>query len=83
MASTDDGLPSAPVVATRPSSGVASARRAAQVVGPVASNEMYGYEPALALALGGSGKPETVRRLDLFAHHVLLSRLTPLKVRPV
>ena len=30
---------------------------------------------------GGSGKPETVRRVNLFNHHALLSQLTELKNR--
>ncbi len=49
------------------------ARQAAADLGPLAWNEMYGYEPALAF--GGSGAPETVRRYPLFAHHALLSQL--------
>lgn len=49
------------------------AKQAAASVGPLAWNEMYGYEPALAF--GGSGAPETVRRYPLFAHHALLSQL--------
>jgi hypothetical protein len=57
----------------------ADARRAAKNVGPIAWNEMYGYEPALAL--GGSGKPETVRRFNMFNHHLLLSQLGELKAR--
>jgi hypothetical protein len=59
----------------------AETQRAAADVGPVAWNEMYGYEPARAL--GGSGKPDTIRRFDIFAHHLLLSQLTPLSLRSV
>jgi hypothetical protein len=54
-------------------------RRARKDVGPLSWDEMYGYEPALAL--GGSGKPETVRRVNIFNHHLLLSQLTPVKRR--
>jgi hypothetical protein len=59
----------------------ADTKRAAEDVGPIAWNEMYGYEPALAL--GGSGKPDTVRRLNIFTHHLLLSQLLPLTLRRV
>lgn len=54
-------------------------RRAAKALGPVAWNEMYGYEPALAL--GGSGKPDTVRRYNIFNHQLLLSQLGEAKLR--
>jgi hypothetical protein len=57
----------------------ADAKRAARDVGPLAWDEMYGYEPALAL--GGSGNPETVRRVTIFNHHLLLSQLVEAKVR--
>jgi len=65
----------------KPAMQEADAKRAAKDVGPLSWNEMYGYEPALAL--GGPGTPDTVRRFDLFTHHVLLSQLTPLKLRKV
>jgi hypothetical protein len=55
------------------------AKRAAADVGPLAWDEMYGFEPALAL--GGSGKPETVRRYNVFNHHLLLSQLVEAKSR--
>jgi hypothetical protein len=54
-------------------------QRAAKDLGPLAWNEMYAYEPALAL--GGSGKPETVRKVDLINHHLLLSQLAPIKLQ--
>jgi hypothetical protein len=54
-------------------------KQAVQDVGPLAWNEMYGYEPALRL--GGSGKPDTVRKYNIFNHHLLLSQLAPIKVR--
>ena len=57
----------------------ADAQRAAKAVGPLGWDEMYGYEPALAL--GGSGDPETVRRLNIFNHDLLLSQLGELKLR--
>jgi hypothetical protein len=41
--------------------------------GHLAWNEMYGFQPALAL--GGSGAPDTVRRLPLVAHLVALAQL--------
>lgn len=53
-------------------------KRAVKDLGPLAWDEMYGYEPALAL--GGSGERETVRRYKLFEHHLLLSQLGELKV---
>ena len=65
----------------KPAMQEAETKRAAKDVGPIAWNEMYGYEPALAL--GGSGKPDTVRRYDIFTHHLLLSQLVPLKLRRV
>jgi hypothetical protein len=55
------------------------AKRAAKAVGPLAWDEMYGYEPALAL--GGSGKPDTVRRYNIFNHQILLSQLVAAKLR--
>jgi hypothetical protein len=36
---------------------------------------MYGYEPALAL--GGPGTLDTVRRVPLAAHHAFLASLQP------
>lgn len=48
-------------------------KRALHDVGPLAWDEMYGYEPALAL--GGSGEPEGVRRYNIFNHHLMLSQL--------
>ena len=57
----------------------ADAQRAAKDVGSLAWDEMYGYEPALAL--GGSGDPATVRRLNIFNHHLLLSQLGEVKLR--
>lgn len=57
----------------------ADVQRAAKDVGPLAWDEMYGYEPALAL--GGSGKPETVRRFNFFNHHLLLTQLGEVKRR--
>jgi hypothetical protein len=57
----------------------ADVRRAAKDVGTLAWNEMYGYEPALAL--GGSDDPANVRRLNIFTHHLLLSQLGPAKLR--
>jgi hypothetical protein len=65
----------------KPAMHEAETKRAAKDVGPISWNEMYGYEPALAL--GGSGKADTVRRFDLFTHHLLLSQLVPLKLRKV
>lgn len=53
--------------------------RAANDVGLLAWDEMYGYEPALAL--GGSGKPDTVRRFNIFNHQLLLSQLVEPKLR--
>jgi hypothetical protein len=52
-------------------------KRAAADVGPLDWNEMYAYEPALAL--GGSGKRETIRKVNLFNHHHLLAQLGPIK----
>lgn len=57
----------------------ADAKRAARDQGPLAWDEMYGYEPALAL--GGARKPENVRRVNIFNHHLLLSQLVEAKVR--
>jgi hypothetical protein len=54
-------------------------RRAAKDVGSLAWDEMYGYEPALAL--GGSGEPDSVRRLNIFRHHLLLAQLSVLRLR--
>lgn len=54
-------------------------KRAAKDVGPLAWDEMYGFEPALAL--GGSGKPDTVRRYNIFNHHLLLSQLSKVQRR--
>lgn len=65
----------------KPAMQEAETQRAAKSVGPIAWNEMYGYEPALAL--GGPGKPDTVRRFDIFTHHLLLSQLAPLELRKV
>jgi len=59
--------------------GEPAVKRAARDVGPLAWDEMYGYEPALAL--GGSGTPETVRRYKLPEHQLLLSQLVEAKVR--
>lgn len=52
-------------------------KRAAKDLGPLEWNEMYAFEPALAL--GGSGKPETVRKVNLFDHHTMLAQLGELK----
>jgi hypothetical protein len=46
-------------------------------VGPLAWDEMYGYEPAPAL--GGSGRADTIRRFKLNEHHILLSQLQELR----
>jgi hypothetical protein len=51
----------------------AEVRRAIKDVGPLEWDEMYGFEPALPL--GGSGAPETVRRVKIFNHHLMLSQL--------
>lgn len=55
----------------------ASAAAAERAVGPLAPDEMYGYEPALAL--GGSGDLDTLRRYKLVEHHILLSQLQELR----
>ena len=54
-----------------------AAANAERLVGPLAWDEMYGYEPAIAL--GGSGEPDTIRRYKLVEHHILLSQLQELE----
>jgi len=56
-----------------------SVRRAVRDHGELTWDEMYGYEPALAL--GGSRNPENVRRFNIFAHHALLSQLVEVRIR--
>jgi hypothetical protein len=48
-------------------------QQATNAVGALEWNEMYAYEPALSL--GGSGRAETVRRVNIFAHHAMLSQM--------
>lgn len=55
-------------------SEVAEATRQA---GRLEWDEMYGYEPALAL--GGSGQVDTIRRFKMNEHHILLSQVQPLR----
>jgi hypothetical protein len=55
------------------------ARRAAAALGELEWNEMYGYEPAPAL--GGSGEPETLRRVNIIAHHLFLSQVMTLRLQ--
>jgi hypothetical protein len=57
----------------------ADAQLASKDQGPLAWDEMYGYEPALAL--GGSREPAHVRRVNIFAHHQLLSQLVDVELR--
>jgi len=49
--------------------------------GPLAWNEMFGYEPALAL--GGSSSVASMRRYGLFVHQALLSQPVELQLRQV
>lgn len=44
-------------------------------LGKLSVNECYGYFPALAM--GGSGEPQTLKRVGLFEHLSLLRQLTP------
>ena len=53
------------------------ARRVAVDLGGLEWNEMYAYEPALAL--GGSGAAETLRQVNIFAHHMFLSQAMTLR----
>ena len=43
-------------------------------LGKLSASECYGYFPALAL--GGSGEPDTIQRVGLFEHLSLLRQLT-------
>jgi hypothetical protein len=54
----------------------AAVREARAHAGALGHDEMYGYQPALAL--GGSGAPDTVRRVRLVEQHILLAQLQPL-----
>ncbi|HWN68391.1 MAG TPA: T6SS immunity protein Tdi1 domain-containing protein [Haliangium sp.] len=51
--------------------------KAAEHAGRLEWDEMYGYEPTLAL--GGSGRVDTIRRFKVNEHQVLLSQLQPLR----